>query len=233
MRTLNGEQLVDTIRSVGHWRAVIRPTIFNDRRLATLADCWQTLEAAQVRLRGWSFPYIDLRVNRGSWVESGYGSPPNEEYWRLYQSGQFLYYGALFENVEEVPWRSSSYDSGRPSKYLEIMSAIYRLTEILEFASRLADRDVLSPGAFISISLSDTNDREAVYWDLKYNSLGKYVCREPNVVWERTLSQDEIVSNAKSFALEAAVHFFERFNWTGPPVNLFAEEQNKLLERRF
>ncbi len=233
---MNGEKLLETIRSLSHWRVVIRPTIFNDRHLPTLADCWQTVEAAQVRLRLWNFPEIesDFSQNRSSWIESGSDLPSTKEYWRLYQSGQLLYYGAFFENFEEIQWRSSAYgSSGHPSKYLDILSTVYHLTEMLEFASRLAERDVLSPGVFISISLTDTNDREAVYWKRKHPLfLGRHICRDPSVVWERTLSQDAIVSDAKSLGLEAAVHIFERFNWTNPPVDLFAEEQNKLLERR-
>ena len=88
-------ELLTEIKSRGYWRIVVRPQSFVEERLeyASLLD---VIGSTSVRIRGWDFPHLgreeeierqkDYVGTRVTW--SSY-----REYWRFYQSGQFVYLG--------------------------------------------------------------------------------------------------------------------------------------------
>ena len=232
---MNSSELLEKIKSTGYWRVNVRPTVFDANRIPHLSDCWETIESTQTRLRGWDFPHIDpdYRLNQDDSIESGVDSMDIKEYWRFYQSGQFIHYTAFIEDYHELSWQSSMYAGGKPDKYLEIISTLYRLTEIYEFAARLASRTILSPGATVSIKLVGTEGRHLVFEHIRRLLSRPYRCKLPEINLERTYAEPELRGEASALALTAAVHVYERFNWNDPPREVFAEDQKKLLERRF
>ncbi len=232
---MNPTELLARIKAAGHWRVVLRPTVHEARRVTSLSACWHLLESNQVRLRGWYFPHLsnNHRQNMDGWIESGSDWQDELEYWRFYQSGQFLHYHSFIENFHEVPWRSSEYPGrGKPQKCLEIVSTLYRISEIYEFASRLAQRGVMDPECEIQIDLTDTQERELVFWTIDRFLSGRYVSQLEKISFHATHSQDELVAKSAEFALDAAIYVFERFNWNNPPREVLAEDQRRLLERR-
>ena len=231
---MNSSELLEKIKSTGYWRVNIRPIEFNASRIPQLSDCWDLVESGQTRLRGWNFPHIDRDYHRNmdDWIESGTEFMDMKEYWRFYQSGQFIHYFAFTEDYHEVSWVSSTYETGKPEKWLGIISTLYRLTEIFEFATRLASKGILAPSAKISIKLADAQNRHLVFEQGSRILRGPYVCDRPEIAFERTYMEPELRGEARELALTAAVHVYEPFNWNDPPRHVFAEDQKKLLERR-
>lgn len=231
---MNSEELLSKIKATGYWRINIRPTVFESDRIPHLSKCWEIVESAQTRLRGWDFPHIEhsYRRNMDNWIESGIDWSHIKEYWRFYQSGQFIHYSAFIEDYNELSWTSSMYEDGRPDRYLEIISTLYRLTEIFEFSARLASKDILSPGATVSIKLVDTKNRDLVFQHIRRHLSRRYTCSLPEIAFKRTYAERELLGAAREQALTAALHVYERFNWNNPPREVFVEDQDKLLERR-
>jgi hypothetical protein len=87
-----------------HWRVLFRPESYERERIARLADCLRIVERSQVRLRGWDFPHVSHRPEeRGTgenWVASWSSFMGHLEYWRFYQSTQFVYLGSVRESTE-------------------------------------------------------------------------------------------------------------------------------------
>jgi hypothetical protein len=232
---MNEPEVLESIRSAGHWRVLIRPTRFEGELFPSLSEAWKSVDKAVIRLRGWDYPHIDdpNRINQGDRIESWVDWQDHREFWRVYLSGQFLHYIAMFEDYREVPGQSSEYPgTGKPSKYLEITSTLLRITEITEFARRLYEGHEKIAGVQFSIRLLDTEGRDLVYWTLDRFLRRRYRCKLPQVEANHTASMAELLAEADKVALRLSVRLFELFNWINPPVEFLEEDQKRLLERR-
>ena len=234
------QELLQKIHEEGYWRVIIRPTEFSPTRIPSLSRCREIVRASVVRLRGWDYPHWDdakIR-NMQDWIEGDENEDWNHhiEYWRYYQSGQFVHHFNMREDCD-VGHGEEKLTPRSPSKerFLDIMSSLYTITEIYEFAARLAYQGALSPGAEVMLSLNRTQGR-VLKWAYRQNiSWGKYgnyvSCTEP-ITWQHDCSAKDLLACSADLALDAAVGVFERFNWSTPPRDLLAEDQRKFIERR-
>src|SRR5712692_8662151 len=90
-----------------HWRVNFRPDKYETERLQ-LSECFEVVERSIVRLRGWSYPRVSRSQERrqvgANWVASWSDFSGHIEYWRFYQSTQFLHLFAIRE-ASETAWR--------------------------------------------------------------------------------------------------------------------------------
>lgn len=230
--------LVAKIKSRGYWRVVIRPTEFNKQLIPSLAECSRLLYEAKVSLRGWDYPHIDRDgpTNGLDWVECSTDALEIYEYWRFYQSGQFAH---LFNCREDwvappqlgvVSWKKLPPSSA----VLSILSTLYRITEIYEFAARLASKKVIPYRLSVEIELHGMKDRTLVLTDpMRAPLLELYTCKVDSLPQPaRVVSTAELLERSSEFALESIIWFFERFNWRDIPTDILRNDQRKLLERR-
>ena|SRR5215207_1389878 len=220
------------IQQTGYWRVVMRPTVFEERRIRTLSDCWRILEGAKVRLRGWDYPHID-RDERGQgndWIQSGSTFTNHVELWRFFQSGQFVHHFSLREDRTPVGGNPAPTISGRQPQ-LSVLSTLYTVTEVLTFARNLAYREVLEPAADITIELHGMAGRVlTASFDRELH--GHYEATTDLICWHETVPATALLATASDLALDATVHVFERFGWQDLPREVLAEDQRRLLERR-
>jgi len=234
---MSSEEVINRIRSRGYWRVEIRPTMFEKLRIPTFSEARELVQSCKVQWGGWDYPHWNeaSAQNMSDWVESQEDWEHHIEHWRFYRSGQFVHLFALHEDHldlrEVLPTR---YPARRPrAGYVSYVWATHKVTEILEFASRLANKHALRPSAFISIGLYNLKDHELTSFSASRHLDDGYVySMEDPIVIEREIPQDELVVNAGSFALDFIVEIFERFNWNNPPRQILAEEQKRLRERR-
>ena len=231
------EDRLKKIQSTGYWRVNIRPTRFEQARIHSLTKCRDILTNSVVHLRGLDYPYLNNKetTNGEDWVESGCDSGGLIEYWRFYQSGQFIHHFAFREDYElssNVLSRLERLEPSPTGRYLSILSSLYRVTEIFEFAARLASKDLLSPTAEISIKLIGTEGRRLFFWNPGRLLSRAYICKIPEMTFSKTYSFSDLLAQANEFALDTTVAIFERFNWMEVPRGMFSEEQKKFLERR-
>lgn len=223
---------LDKIHSTGYWRVLIRPTVFEKTRIATLNECRKVVQSSVVELRGWDYPHWkDSEIHNGQdWIEGGSGFSSHIEYWRFHQSGQFVHHFAMSEDYEPNVFGSSKNDIDGPR--LSILSTLFSVTEIYEFAARLCAKDVLRPAVDLEICLKGTQDRTLFFWQPGRYTNKAYTCALPEIRFEKQHSQEDLLGAARELAITATVSIFERFNWMDPPLPLLQNEQQKLIERR-
>ncbi|MGN6276831.1 MAG: hypothetical protein ACTHNP_13010, partial [Solirubrobacterales bacterium] len=155
-------ELTDKVRSRGHWEVAIRPATFVADRVP-YEQLDEVVPSVEVRMRGWPVPYVNYgrdAVLRGDdWVGQDIDATVVDQYeaWRFFASGQFAHLRSV-----SADWRSGSEALRVPEGFkslIEVWEILFYLTEVFEFAARLA----LSPGGdeqmVISASLYDLEDR--------------------------------------------------------------------------
>jgi len=231
------KDLLDKIHSTGYWRVNIRPTIFIEDAIPNLTVAHELIEQCGVLLRGWDYPHFTNAeiINGADFIEGSSDFEGHKEYWRLYQSGQFIHHFACREDYEVDPNDLSRLSIRVPSpsgRYLSILSTLYSITEIFEFSSRLAVKDILSSNISISIKLFGMKDRQLFFYDrMRHLSFPK-ISRIEEITYEKEFTKEEILTQSAELAMKATIYIFERFNWRHQSDVFFPEEQKKLLERR-
>lgn len=231
--------ILERIKSRGHWRINFEPLVYptNPR---SLSECLQVVEKNAVSLRGWDYPTIPRRKEGDVGIFAGknfYEGRENWnthiEWWRIYQSGQFLHYVALSEDWAEYGgWGITEKRELAPGSQLNIIGGVvYQLTEIFEFLSRLAQNGLYEEGVRVSLTLQNTKGRRlTASFDRMLSD--NYITSLPDISYERVCSKEEMVTKGRELAMEAIIHFFERFNWINVPRDVFRNDQERLLNRR-
>ena len=216
-------EIRDKIISRGYWEVVIRPTRFEKFRIETLPKCKEIISSSAVSLRGWNYPHVKNPGNMTDWVEDETDWHDHIEHWRFYQSGQFIHlFGCREDWIKDL-------DTG---KGLEIINTLYKVTEVYEFAARLAGKGFMGEDIQIKISLKKMNGRQLFFWDSERYLSGDYICKMEELPLDRTLQAEKLLAGAKNYALYDFRRIMNWFNWDNVPTAVFVEDQNKLLERR-
>src|SRR5262245_38735981 len=129
------EEVRAHVRSAGHYKVLVEPNGYAADRFPTLTGAWQVISDSRVSLRGWDYPHVsneaDERSHGENYIQSWIAWARNQEYWRLYQSGQFVHAFAFRENRPEVGAKLREHLApllaGRPepSGFLSITSTIW------------------------------------------------------------------------------------------------------------
>jgi hypothetical protein len=209
------DELVDKIRSRGHWRVHFRPLAPGDE-LAGPMKCFGIVQRASVSLRGWDYPHVPSRdedisiLNDSAESRTDWGQ--HIEYWRMFETSQFIHLRALHED-----WRNEDpFASGLihdPGTVLGIGTNTWLIAEIFEFLARLAADGLYEQGVEVTLGLHGAQGRE-LWVDSPDRAPLAYSRRsDENVVtYRRKLSSAEIVEQ-KVRAAEAVRHIFERFRF--------------------
>jgi len=123
-----------------------------------------------------------------------------------------------------------------PGEVLELLMVLYKLTEIYEFASRLAQKGVLDEQMSLTIELHGMRDRRLICLSKPFfSAFGSYISQEAALKFEATLVVQDLIGRVAEHALEQSLQVFERFNWRDArlPENVtnLRADQRKLLER--
>ena len=221
-----------------HWRVVIRPTKFEEGRIASLPECERVLSGSAVRFRGWDVPTVDERtLRRGSdWIEGAVKFQNILEYWKFYQSGQFVYLSAFEENrdsrysPENLQGRYRLPEDFHPTGAIDYLSVIYATTEIFELASRLALRGVLGDEVLIEVEMVGIDGR--LLTSLSRWMTGFYPATAPVLSRSWVAETPALIASSPVMAIDAAMWFYERFGWTNVSREGIEREQQLLIERR-
>lgn len=236
------EERLKQIKETGYWRVLIRPTIFDKEKIGSLGECKEIISQSIVRLRGWDFPHLNRNEtsNGIDWIQSGSNFEEIKEYWRFYQSGQFIYYSAIREDYlkKEIVQKAGDpinyyHDKSKlPSRFMSIVNTIYRVTEIFEFASRLVEKGILEPSFEISITLKGMKDRLLFFWEWGRHLSRPYISQLEEFEYLKEYDSNDFLANRHKYAEECIAWIFVRFNWDNPPRGVIQEIQKKFLEKR-
>jgi hypothetical protein len=227
-------EVLNKIRARGYWEVLIRPTKFIKDRIESPGKCKEIIREVSVRLRGWVYPYnkINEPPTTGlDYIEQSKDWEFYLEFWRYYQSGQFIHFFSMFED-----WQDQAKVLGRlpleTGSSLAIVSALYRFTEIYEFASRLAAKGLLGDECKISITLHGTKNRQLVILDPARHVWDEYKSELESISREISISTAELMAKSAELSLDHTIWVFQRFNWDNPPRDVLLGDQKKLIERR-
>jgi hypothetical protein len=228
-----------------HWRVNIRPTSYEEELIPTLSKCFEAIEKNKLSLRGWDYPHLSRRdTERGhgpNWVASWSDFMNNYEYWRFYQSGQFLHLMSVREATEsgwkekleadmrshlsymrELVWESVP-------GFIDIINFVYKVTEIYEFAARLCQSQIYTGRVSINIEIKGIRGFVlAAPWERAWHSY--YAASEDVLSNSTEFETDNLVAASKENALKTVIWFFERFGWLNPSEHVIAHDQEKLLK---
>jgi hypothetical protein len=236
------EDLINKIKSHGYWRINFQPVVAI-QKLKALADCRNIVEKNSVSLRGWNYPHFPQRQSNDTGIETGNNFYQGwtdwecyKEFWRMYQSGQFLHYLALREDW----WQSErgilcNRKDITPGTILGVIMTTYQITEIYEFLSRLARNGIYDEGVIVNISLNNTLNRKLWIDDPRRMefSYDRVVGTDRIELPIKRYRRDEIIVQSKTLAFEAIIYIFERFSWDNPPIDAIKKDQEALLTKNF
>jgi len=235
---MNFDAIVEKIKIRGYWRVNFHPIAYN-ADLLSLENCLKIIKENVVSLRGWDYPHVPSQKNEEECISvsnnyyhafidwNGY-----KEYWRMYQSGQFLHYFALREDWDDENELIKGFIA--PQKSGEFIyidgSIVYQLTEIYEFLSRLVLSNKYDSNIFVSISLHNTKDRMLRVGNRNrapfHNS---YKSGSDTIEFSSEYSKEQLIEKPDCLALETALFFFDRFTWHNPPMATIKQDQAELL----
>lgn len=214
-----------------HWRVNFRPDGYDPELIPTLAECFKLVEQTSVGFRGWPYPYLSYQPDeRGrlangvaSWTDNEYAT----EYWRLYQSGQFLHLFTLNENNPRNRRQS------RTPSYIDFLDFLYTVTEIFEFATRLCLKELYRGSLEITIELKDIQGFRLWSSDPARHVRREWVSHESELSKSWSFPSAELIANSADYALDAAIWFFERFGWEDPNKDVLRRDQREMLGWRY
>lgn len=223
------EGLLEKITAMGYWRVNIRPLQLIDP-LLSLQECSEKVTKASVSLRGWDYPHIQRNnehggtANVGTYVENWCDWYVHSEFWRMYRSGQFLHYKAL--------WEDMPHDDQRPQgTLLSVVGAVYTITEIVEFLKRLYHGGLYKEGVLLSITLGNSAGRHLWINDVnRLPFLDAKRTEAQELLITRELTVDELEQDPKLIALAILLELFDHFGWA-PEPSLIQNDQESLYKR--
>jgi hypothetical protein len=232
-----------------HWRVNFRPEEYNPEMIPSLSQCLQIIEQARVRLRGWDYPHLshrDTERGRGSnWIASWSDFMGQLEYWRLYQSGQFLHLFSVAEATrpgarKELEAQTKGHlgwgdlkdlDWSAIPGFISLINFLYTVTEIFEFAARLSETGLYQGSLNISIGLKGikgfvlTTEFSRAWYN--YYAASEDVLSK---TWQ--IDSKDLLAESAARSLDAVQWFFERFGWMSPPLETLRTDQVNFLKGR-
>lgn len=240
------DDLPHRIGELPHWRVNFRPDDYRLELISSLAECLKVVEKNVVRLRGWDYPHVSNQENElifganwaGSWTEFA----SRKEYWRMYQSGQFIHLFTTRESVPEYKQRlmGVTRDHLRHLReirwdqitgYINIQNTLYTLTEIFEFCARLCQAGLYKGTITVSVQLRQVKGT-LLTTDWNRAWFNYYAAAEPTVghVWK--MRTDQLISESSAYSIRAAIWFFERFGWLDASSEQLKRDQEEFLNKR-
>lgn len=229
------KEVLNKIKSRGYWEVTIHPSEFLENRINNLAKCKEIIRELSVQLRGWDYPHFDSNnwpKSNIDFVEQSLDWQDKIEYWRYYQSGQFVHFFGMWEDWQEQSTIMGPKLSSEPGKVLSVFNALYHFSEIYEFASRLAVKGYLGSTCKLHITLHGIKGRSLRILDPSRLLFANYRSEIESIPKDIAIETDTLISKSANLALEHCVWVFQRFNWDNVPIGVLKDEQRKLLERR-
>lgn len=211
--------IVEKIRTRGHWRVNFRP-LSPPKKELSLLECRDVVDKNCVSLRGWNYPHVSNKPDalhaRTNSFEGSVDWHEHIEYWRMYQSSQFLHYVALDDDWTDVShWRKDALPAGQ---FLEAVGGLFHeVAEVFAFLTRLARDGLYATGASVSIDLIGMEGRRLYLAPGSGRGAlrGDYVSLEPRITFSTRLPPNDL-ANTSDAAVKAASFIVQRFQWLDP-----------------
>lgn len=230
----------DQIGQRGYWRVHFRPRSSADR-LSSLQEAEQAVTSSVVRLRGWPYPYAARQQGLGSsaierhsdYVLGWIDWDQHREFWRMYQSSQYINYRGLHEDwLDRV-------EIGPPEPFdpdaleLRVLGAIVQIVEFFAFLGRLRERGLYGDGVDVDIALKRAGPRslradESRQLPFMFDK----ITHAAEVRVQRALSGQEGMEVGEN-SVDALLEFFDKFEWNPLREQISSQVESYLTGRLF
>jgi hypothetical protein len=236
---MNKDEIIKKIKSKGYWEINIRPDIYNSQRLER-QKIKDIVRSAVVELRGWDYPHF--RDSEGEpypildGIEKIIDWSNHIEFWRMTKSANFYHLLALREDwMKDVEYQNiwSKGDELKGEKWLGVLGTLYTLTEIFEFAKRLATQNIFDDNVIIDIKLYDLKNRQLVvdsYNRVPFLSPRIAKITEPWKYYTQSFLVNDVQNKPDQLALDAFLDLIYFFEWENPPIETFKNDIQKFLQ---
>lgn len=236
------DELIEVIKSKGYWRILFQP--IKEYTIEPLSQVKQLVEKNSVSLRGWDYPHIPRRQDDNTSLDVGenfwqgwinWPEYAHFEFWRFFQSGQFVHYTEVSEDWREGTVYHNFWDGDKTitsGELLGVVGTIFLFTEIYQFLSKLTKDGIYPSGVTVNISLNNTASRK-LYVDSPGRTpfIQDKKTISPKIEFNKTYSKKEALEMPKELAREAILYLFDRFNWQ-PAEEQIDADQEKFLQRK-
>lgn len=212
------KEILDKIKSKGYWEITIRPLKFANR--FSLLEAKSLLEKACVHYYGWTVPIVTSNSAQcffgQNFVEGVFDNYGVIEVWRLYTSGQLVYYRGFIEDWQQGNWYTgfNSRRSGTPpTKVKGIAVTVNEVAMFYQLAKQLIETDKLGDQLRMSIILHDVEERTLATDNPMAVLYEDYTCRIPKIKFVSNYSKREL-ANYSELALKTLTDIVTIFNWT-------------------
>ena len=230
-------EVLEKIRSRGHWRVIVHPARFEQKRVETLSSLVPILQKSSVRLKGWSFPHVDdiIEIEESvDWVGQEIDVRDVVELWRFYQSGQFVQYSGMTTDWSKTVstfsgWPSQWESDGVRHVLLDIREVMIRFMEIFEFASRLSSTEAGDDYMHLEIEvIGIENHLLRVSTNDKVDFFRSMAAPAEKIPFKYDLHMLDLKSNTRELALKPAAELLGLFNWN-PSISILRDIQAEVL----
>jgi len=205
----------------GYWFVTIQPLPRIDERVP-LNDLLPRISGSRVMLRGWDYPHVDdnTRFLDGA-IENSTDWREYHERWRFTTSGFFAH-----------RWRMREDGIQERVGTLDFINAIWSMTEVFVFASRLFGSDQTVDQLTVSLELDGLRDRRLTsrpdYW---INV--RHLPTEESFRREVTLTRPALLADPLETPARWSQALFHVMGAPGFTEETIRPHQQRLLERRF
>lgn len=235
------DAIIKRLKSKGYWEINVRPVVYNPKRLDKQA-LKEIVRLSVVQLRGWDYPHFYDTEHRPypiiNGIEQTIEWEAHVEFWRFTQSANFLHLLALRED-----WFDDSIyehmhllgDSLKGKKWLGVGGTLFTVTEIFEFARRLAAQNIFGDKVAIFVKLYDLKDRILAVDSagrLPFMSEKKARIAGPWSYDRESLLVTELTSKSAELAMDAFLNLVYLFDWENPPIDSLKNDQERFLQHK-
>ena len=226
-------EIVNRIRSHGHWEVTVGPEPYRADRVPT-SRLDDILAGVVVRMRGWPVPFIDhrqrTRTGKG-WIgqDVDASSVAHAEAWRFFPSGQFTQLRIVSADIRQGA-EATRVPSGATSA-IEVWEILFYLTELVELAARLSLTDAGADVMTVDARLHGLEGRQLVAGTPQRELHGDYLAYDATTRQERTLPRDELISRPREIAVDMAAAMMADAFGFNTDAHVLSEYQRELTER--
>lgn len=238
------------VKQFPYWQVLFRPDVYDPDLISSHSECKKLVEKARVQFRGWDFPHLAAStegshgLHQGShWIGSWANFMGSIEYWRLFQSGQFVHFAALRE-ASERQWKDKLEEitmshlhhrqdinwSEIPG-YISLVNLVYTVTEHFEFAARICQAGTYRDTLHIHLSLSGV---KGYVLTTDWNRAWSQYCQASESDFAKlwSISSESLISGSLDHSLAAIVWLCECLGWSSPNEDSIRIDQQKLMSGR-
>jgi hypothetical protein len=215
------ETIRQSILTRGHWQIQIKPVEYRKARIDDLGVLAAVVPQHNVALRGWDYPHIDTKapIARGlDWTGQDTEWEHHLDSWRIYRNGLFVSMNGLREDWRDRSnWLDPPAEGWTPGALLGVGDTIFTLTEVYEFASRLATSPVGAQTVAVAATLVRTKGRVLYVDSPRRRPLDhEYQAVVGEIPLMTTVERTRLVAEAWDIAAIQSRNLFQVFGWDCP-----------------